>query len=259
MSEDIDAKAEALLLQMTRARRRAKPRVAEALYDAEDREIETPFGTVQAWRLGEGPAVLLVHGWEDDNALWGPIIDAFADIGRAVVAFDLPGHGYSQAEEATIESARAAIRAVAEEMGPIESLMAHSFGCAASTAAMSDGLEVRRCVLIATPIPDEDGVRRRYAEVKDATPELFARAAALYEERNGKSLHNFRYLEAAARMKAPALFVHSVDDEKTPAENSQRIAEIWPQADTLIMDGLGHRLLVQDEEVVASMVAFIES
>src|SRR5262249_325887 len=68
MSEDLDAKAEALLVQMTRARRRAKPRVAEALYDAEDREVSTPFGTVQAWRLGDGPAVLLVHGWEDDNA-----------------------------------------------------------------------------------------------------------------------------------------------------------------------------------------------
>ncbi len=247
--------AEEALAMMTRARRRVTPRVAPALYDAQDMLVETPFGPVQAWRLGEGPAVLLVHGWEDDNALWGPLIDLCAGIGRAIVVLDLPGHGVSPAEEATIASARAGVRAVAEAFQPIDALVAHSFGCPASTAAMHDGLHIERVVLIASPLPDEKLARRRWAD--EIPPEIFDAAAALYQERTGRRFHDFDYLEAAAAMRAEALMVHSLDDEKCPPENAQRLADRWPRAQTLITDGLGHRLIAQDPEILTQVLAFV--
>lgn len=257
MSEDLDAQAEQALLRMTRAQRRPKPRTAPAIYEAEDRLVETPFGEVQAWRLGEGPAVLLVHGWEDDHSLYAPMMDQFIEMQRAIVTFDLPGHGFSPAEEASMNSARAAVLAVAKEFGPIEAVIAHSFGCPASIGAMVDGMEVERAVLIATPIPSTHGRGQRYVKSGMFSQEVFERASALYTERTGRPL-GYDVEAAVANMKAPVLLVHSYDDEQCPAENSQKLAELWPGAETLMTDGLGHRLIAQDEDVMRQIVAWVE-
>ena len=109
---DLDSQARALLESWGVPHRRARPRVSRAMMEAEEHSIEVPTGTIAAWRLGIGPAILLVHGWEDDNALWGPLADQFTAIGRAVVAMDLPGHGFSTATDA---SPKAAAKAVREE------------------------------------------------------------------------------------------------------------------------------------------------
>ena len=59
----LDDEARALLKDVMTPKRRARVRLAEPLRDAQSVEIDTPHGKVAAWRLGEGPAVLLVHGW----------------------------------------------------------------------------------------------------------------------------------------------------------------------------------------------------
>ena len=56
--------------------RRAEPRLADCLASVDRTLVPSPQGPVAAWRIGDGPAVLLVHGWEDDNSLWAPLIDA---------------------------------------------------------------------------------------------------------------------------------------------------------------------------------------
>src|SRR5580692_929094 len=84
--DDLDAQALEMLEEAAKPKRRVRPRLARKLADAEDLEVQTPNGPVQAWRLGVGPASLLVHGWEDDNALWSPLIDACAATGRATAS-----------------------------------------------------------------------------------------------------------------------------------------------------------------------------
>ena len=45
--------------------------------------------------LGEGPPVLLLHGWPTSSHLWRDVMPAVADAGRRAVALDLPGYGGS--------------------------------------------------------------------------------------------------------------------------------------------------------------------
>jgi pimeloyl-ACP methyl ester carboxylesterase len=262
-----DIQLEALrVLEALKPRRRARPRLAEPLREARDQAVHTPFGPVMAWRLdpwgssGTAPATLLVHGWEDDNALWGPMIEALIEAGRPVVAFDLPGHGFSPAEDCSTNRASAAIRAVAEAMGPVDSLIAHSFGCPAATLAMSEGLRIGRAVLIATPMPSETSFERHWTraqarlEVSDAA---IARAKAIAFARD-VAVPTFDYPTLAAGMTAKGLFIHSIDDEECPPENSRIIADAWPGAGLSWVDGLGHRLLVQDAATIALAAGFVE-
>jgi pimeloyl-ACP methyl ester carboxylesterase len=117
-----DAATEEFLQAITTPRRREHPRLSETLRDVEVRHVATPHGTVAAWRIGDGPATLLVHGWEDDNSLWGPMIAALVGRGHAVVVFDLPAHGHSDGESGLGFEAADATRAVAELLAPIEAI-----------------------------------------------------------------------------------------------------------------------------------------
>ena len=44
---------------------------------------------------GEGPAVLLLHGWPTSSYLWREVMPSIAARGRRVIALDLPGFGRS--------------------------------------------------------------------------------------------------------------------------------------------------------------------
>jgi pimeloyl-ACP methyl ester carboxylesterase len=263
--EDLDAQAETLLAETSRPTRRARPRLARQLAEGEDLEVDTPHGPVMAWRLGVGPATLLVHGWEDDNALWSPLIDECAKIGRAVVALDLPGHGFSPSEASDLQAASDAVIAVAEALGPIDTLVGHSFGCPASILALSKGLKVDRAVLIASPVPRTGtpswfGDKWRDRQIgRGWEPAVVDRAFALMQERMGERMADHDAAEKSIpTMTTRMLAVHSMDDEQCPPAASEIMAREWPGAEIALYDGLGHRLIAQDSAVIERIMAFLE-
>ena len=254
-SDDIDRQARELLAGRDGPRRRARPRVGRALAEAAEHMLPIDSGEISAWRLGEGPAVLMVHGWEDDYALWGPAIDLFAQWGRPVVAIDLPGHGLSTATDPSIRSAGQAIRAATEILGPIEAVIGHSYGCGAIIHALSHGVQVRKAVLIASPVP-RTRPRKPLEGVEDYDPAVVARAEEL---RQARAVGQTERIEAAiAAMTTPCLIVHSIDDEQTPLSNSQRLAQLWPDAEAFWADQLGHRFIAQDGDVLDHIVRWVE-
>lgn len=251
---DVDAQARALLAERGTPRRRARPRLARPLQDAEEITVSLNGGEVAAWRLGTGPAVLLVHGWEDDNALWGPLIERFAQWGRPVVALDLPGHGFSSLEDASIGAVSAAVREVAAQAGPVFAAVGHSYGCAALIHALGHGLSLERVVLVATPVPRTQP--RRPLEIEGVDPTVLARAEEL---RQAHAAGQTEKIEQSIQvMTTPALVVHSIDDEQTPLANAQRLTGLWPDAELMLTDGLGHRFVAQDDDVLERVVGFVE-
>ena len=255
MSDDLEAQARALLEAWSTPRRRARPRVSRSMVEAEEHEIDLPSGKVSAWRLGVGPAVLLVHGWEDDNALWGPLADQFARIGRAVVTLDLPGHGFSEATDCSPRGAGQAVLEAGRALGPIDAIVGHSFGCSATMMALAMGLEAPRAVMIASPVP-RTRPRRPPENTFGAPPEVVERALALRDQGEDKRR---RQVEATLKsMTAQAMVIHSADDEQCPMENAERMCALWPGAQLMLVDGLGHRFVAQDAQVLERVVDFCE-
>jgi pimeloyl-ACP methyl ester carboxylesterase len=58
---------------------------------------------------------------------------------------------------------------------------------------------------------------------------------------------------------AKALILDSMDDEQCPVANSQRMAELWPGSELVLLDNLGHRLIAQDPDVVARVFEFVDA
>ncbi len=253
---ELDTEAEELIEALTIPKRRVRPRLAEPLRDAEKRDIDTAYGPVRAWRLGRGPAALLIHGWDDDNCLWGPLIERFMAAREAVVALDLPGHGFSAAEDPSPDSATAAVQAVAAALGPVEAVVGHSFGCAVAMQAIAAGLAVDKAAFIAAPVPSPEGRWDRARKVGVPEP-VIARATALYAKRPEAAKARFDVMAAAPGMTTAALFLHSIDDEQCAVEKVEVLRGLWPGSKLALTDGLGHRLIAQDPAMLDRIVNFV--
>lgn len=250
---DPAARARQFIAALAHPNRRARPRTAPGLADAEHRMIDG----VAAWRSGEGPAVLLVHGWEDDHSLWTPLIDALAPFGRAVVAMDLPGHGFSEGDRAPLLLCAEKIAKVASEFGPVDAAVGHSFGCPGIVTAIEEhGFAPGRVVLIGAA-SHQRGQIRRIAERNDIPDAVVEEIFASYEADVGKPVDWFDLRRAAPAMTADALILHSADDDACDWTGARDVADVWPRAEFVLTDGLGHRMICQDPSVVERIVDFV--
>jgi len=86
------------------------------LFDGfEGAELDTPRGVVHAQVGGDGPPLLLLHGFPETHLMWHPVARQLAG-SHTVVAADLPGYGASFRPEPAPDHAPHAKRALAEDL-----------------------------------------------------------------------------------------------------------------------------------------------
>ena len=233
------------------------PREAEALAGA------TPFHvhlgatlTVQAWRWGSGPAVLLVHGWEGRGAQLAAFVGPLTAAGFSVVTFDAPGHGASPGNRSSLPHFAWSVRGVADAIDTPYAILAHSLGCAATTLAVRDGLEVQRLVYFSPPLDPSDYVAR-FGDILNISTPVLDRMKARIEERFMRKWSDYSLAESAREMTTPLLVVHDKDDNETLWEDGAALTEAWPGARMITTEGLGHRRILRDPAVVEAGTRFV--
>jgi pimeloyl-ACP methyl ester carboxylesterase len=208
------------------------------------------------WEWGEGPVVLLAHGWGSRAGRFSTLAQALLAAGFRVVVFDAPAHGVSMGRQASLPQFSRALRAVGDTVGPVYGLVGHSLGGAAVSLAMGTGLTAQRAVLLAPPA-DVVLFSRAFAEHL----RIPLRAHNVMRQ-NLENRLRFRWEELhiptlARRMTAPALVVHDREDREVPYAHGAEIADAWPGAELLSTTGLGHRAVVRDPEVIRRTIGFL--
>lgn len=232
---------------------------------------ESEFGPVAAWSFGPTapgtPAVLLVHGWEDDHLGWASLIDRLVARGYRVIAPDLPGHGRSPARLVSIPVMAAGLAAVAREAQkigavsirqPFRAVLTHSMGgTMAVIAAAEMGLAAERFALMAAPNHPRlfAGAMMKMLGLNAAQTE---RVLACIERLVGRSMDSLYLPPKLRSFTQPGLILHSRDDRTVPLQHSEENAAAWRQAEFRILDGLGHRRMISDETVHAMLLEFVE-
>lgn len=210
-----------------------------------------------AWRWGEGPTVLLVHGWEGRGSQLGALVEPLVDAGMSVVTFDAPGHGDSEGRQLYLTDAADAIGAVAARVGPLHGIVAHSFGAPAVLLAYHrHGVDAARNVFIAPNVLIDDAVFR-FTQML----ELGGRERAVLEDRlaadTGIHPSGLALDELVGARDAAMLVLHDDGDRDVPPIHGRRLAAEWPGAKLITTDGLGHRRILRDPAVITGTVAFV--
>jgi pimeloyl-ACP methyl ester carboxylesterase len=82
---------------------------------------------------------------------------------------------------------------------------------------------------------------------------------ARIERRFGYRWEEFDVPRIAPKMRSRLLVVHDREDREVPWEHGSSIVAAWPGARLITTEGLGHKRLVSEPEIVREAVAFLSA
>jgi pimeloyl-ACP methyl ester carboxylesterase len=253
----------------TAPRRHARPdREDLILSEARPFALDVDGRRLAAWRWGDGPAVLLVHGWEGRGAQLGALVRPLVDRGFAVVAFDASAHGDSPGERLLLTDMARTIAATTEAIldgragseRRVHAIIAHSFGAAAVTLALgrrmlSAQAERARIVFLAPTLVT--GATERFARLVGLSAVARRRFEARIEAVAGLSVADVDGEQLAPGITAPLLVIHDDRDDEVPLSEGERLACAWPEAQLRVTSGLGHNGVLWRPEAIEPAIAFV--
>ena len=241
------------------------------------------------------PAVVFIHGGEQDHCVWVLQSRYLAHHGYAVLAVDLPGHGKSGgAPLGNIEDMAAWILALLDAAKVnTAALIGHSMGSlVALECAARHPERVDRVALLGTAFPMRvapDLLRATESRESDAHNMINVwshSAHAHYPSNPGPGFWviggNLRLMqrqkpgvlradfaacdgyktgfERAAQVRCPALFLLGARDAMTPARAGRDLAGAVPHSIIKTLEGTGHNLMGEKpDEVLDALVEFLRA
>jgi pimeloyl-ACP methyl ester carboxylesterase len=197
------------------------------------------------WGEESRPLVLLSYGWGYNSGRWRHFVPELVAAGFRVLAYDPPGHGLAPAEKLNVVKNAAIIRALLDDHGPAEALLAHSFGGSSSIYAlyhMPEKLHPKRMVLMAS-FSYAPTIFQQYKQALGLWPGLYWRMVRMFEHRVGHSLEAFDFAMMTARLPhVESLIVHSPNDPVTPYTEARRYFDFWPGSHLFSPAEGGHHL-----------------
>lgn len=225
-------------------------------------EVPSQGSTVRGHTWGEGPVVYLVHGWAGRGSQLAAFVEPLRH-GHRVVLFDGLSHGdsgpgpHGAHTSSGVELARS-LDDVAARFGPAQAVVAHSMGAVATLLALKHGwLGADRLALLA-PMSSYATQFEAFADhlgLSARTRDLVDRAVAA---RVGVPTGEFDVAVLARDVGGlPTLVVHDRGDRQTSYDESVRLVDDLPDARMITTQGLGHRRLLADPQVVAAVTSFV--
>jgi len=214
-----------------------------------------------AWTWGEGPLVGFVHGWGGRAGQLVKMADRIACSGYRVVLFDARAHGESQGH-------RISFRNILEDVSLLDDILddevyawvCHSAGGLCTLAArLLKGLHAPRYACISTPMASYIPVNEIRQQLKPRAG-VIARCKRFYSsdfEMTWEQLH-----QGSAFVKtgeSDLLLIYDRDDPRVDHKDGERIQAVWPDAQVIKTDGLGHLKGLWDPTVIGHVVGFLDA
>ncbi len=239
--------------------RHERPRREDGWAESAGRiSIPSPHGDLATWVWGSGPkTVLLVHGWAGRGLQLGAFVEPLVKAGYRVVAYDGPAHGESPGRRTNIFKLTEGLVTVADTVGPLSGVIAHSLGTTAVLLAASRfGFDPGRFVAV-SPMARTRTMTVRYGRMTGLSPGVVEEMRARIERNIGFSWDEIEPLNLAEGLQTDSLVVQDHDDPELPASEAEALARKLRSAEFILTDGLGHRRILRDPAVVARATDFI--
>ena len=215
---------------------------------------------IQVYSAGQGPAVLLVHGWESSSVRLAELANSLIKEGFRVITFDMPGHGRSAGRDTDIIAVSRIIAEICRQHGPFVAGVGHSFGGMCVALAASRGWVESALVLISTPATF-DGLIEKFCSILGIGPrskQVFVRGVERRLRMHGR-LAELSPVNNLPPLEKKLLVVHDRHDQLVPVEDAKTLFEACPSVELELTDGLGHSALLRDSRVISRCVSFLKS
>ena len=241
-----------------------KPWVAQ-FWQGADEEIPLVVEdvTIPVYSWGQGPLVVLMHGWSGSGTQYRYFIPELVAAGFRVICFDAPEHGSNPGRKTHMLRFSASLIAIQKLLGQIDTVVAHSLGAMATTFALQRSLQVQRLVLVA-PHLEVQKMFETYRDLLSMRPALAQR----FHDKIGhkmKSLMDdtdpWTFLTPEILLGSPELsgmLVYDHQDPEVSTTQFEQMDSIWQHHRLHTTRGLGHNRILKDADVIGEIVAYLK-
>jgi pimeloyl-ACP methyl ester carboxylesterase len=209
----------------------------------------------QAWSIGAGPLVVLVHGWGGNGAQLAPLATALSAAGFRCVLFDALGHGQSAGGRIGFDAFGYDTAALCSHLGEtLHAVIGHSAGALGMMAARyRHGLSASHYVCLAMPRYPYVPLETLKGKFGFTDRQLLALKPLLAEQFD----RSWSDLEAGCVFSGdPAgqlTLIYDLADPRVRHQDADAIAAVWPGAEVIKTDNLGHNRILRSPDVIAAI------
>jgi pimeloyl-ACP methyl ester carboxylesterase len=226
-----------------------------------DRFIRNIGGrNIQVYSWGEGPLILLVHGWAGRATQFRKFIPELVTVGYRVVGFDGPAHGQSGGRKTNIEEFAGVVKELVDELGKPAGVIAHSFGGGVCLYCCRQGVPIKKLINVASPtIADE--IINTYLRAVNGSWAIVPRFKDRVLKTFGRPFESYTSLVFSKdiAVRPDLLLIHDTDDKEVPIVHAHLFVKTYPGTQLLETYGLGHTRILKDEMVIERCKAFLKS
>ncbi|EIK93261.1 hydrolase [Pseudomonas sp. M47T1] len=205
-------------------------------------------------RWGQGPTVLLMHGWEGRPTQFAALIEALVQAGYSVVALEGPGHGRSRGSQAHVVLFAHALLEAAAQLPPLRAVIGHSMGGAAALLASQWGLKAEVLVSVSAPARILGMLRNFAAHV--GLPAR-ARSAFIRQVEHTVGIAAAQLDVSRYQLEMPGLIVHADNDPLVPVAEAHAIHKAWFGSRLLVLPQGGHQRVLADPQLLDGVLGLL--
>ncbi|MUP45471.1 alpha/beta hydrolase [Gramella sp. BOM4] len=200
--------------------------------------------------------ILLVHGWSGRGTQLSKIAKALKKEGYSTISFDAPAHGEAPGKISMMPFFIKSVHYLNEKYGPFDAVIGHSLGGMSSLRAISDGLKTEKLIIIGTA-NNVTKITRDFAENMQMSQEVARRMKNYLDEKFGQDMDDYSGAVSAKGVQVPTLVIHDEQDVDVDVKDAYEIHDALPNSEIMITNGLGHRRILGNKEVINKITTFI--
>jgi len=206
---------------------------------------------------GQGPSVLLLHGWGSSSYTFRHLIPRILNAGMSVVAFDAPAHGLSEGKRTNIPEVARTVLALEALLGPFDFVVAHSLGGLVSRFANSHGMKYKKLVNLNSPFFAES-VFYPFYQLLGAPRSIQNEIKKGVEEVAGVPMTEIFGINKKFQTEIPTLLIYDKNDVVVPYKDGIAFNDELSNSNLIITEGLGHRSAMSNPEILSTIVDFLK-
>ncbi len=213
---------------------------------------------IYSYRWGEGPEVIVAHGWEARGVQFSKFIKPLVEKGFSVVAFDAPAHGDSEKTFSHIMEFIEALRVVSDDCKNLKAIMAHSMGCTSTIKVITDSFnqEDVKLIWIAGHL-NLFSYLENWAKRQGFPMSILNSVVESIEDRYQMNFLKVQTDALMDKIKTETLLIHDKEDNRTDYKNAVKLHEIIPNSHLHMTEGLGHFKILKAKEIVNIVTDFL--
>ncbi len=224
--------------------------------------VKTTGKYIHVTELGEGPAVILSHGWAANKSQLTSFIPKLIDAGFSVVLYDQPAHGQSTSVSTNLFDFIRSLEALIRYKKDVHAIIAHSMATSAALYNLHLFNHINKAVLISAHYDFEEELEGWFN--RRGMPENMKQDVIKYlEERFQLVLQNINPKNVAPLFNQNSastniLLIHDEGDRAASIKGSEKLEKAILNSKLIKTHKLGHAKILHDELVINKTVEFLK-